>query len=233
MNFLTEVATSVRDFVLPHDCILCEQETTEGVICNNCCEYLPRVQSPLCPCCGRPVKKERLCRFCRTQHLIDHGRAWLVFIPPVDILLHHFKYVKKTKLSRLLGRALATIITADHILNQADCVVPVPLHWWKTLQRGYNQALLLSRVIEENCALPTHEILRRTRYTRTQTWLQATARRTNVAGAFEVKTDSVEGKKIVLIDDVLTTGATINECARILKEAGAREVYSCVAAITP
>ena len=128
---------------------------------------------------------------------------------------------------------MATVVGSDQVLKEADIIIPVPLFWWKRMQRTYNQAVLLSRAISDECGIPQVEILQRIRYTRTQTRLDDAARRKNVAGAFSVKKGAIQDKRILLIDDVMTTGATMNECARVLKAAGAREVYSCVAAITP
>lgn len=183
--------------------------------------------------CGRPVKKKDICSFCKRGTLLDHGRTWLLFVPPVDIIIHAFKYRRLSNVSRMLGQAMATVVQSDHVLKGADMVAPVPLFWWKRLQRTYNQAALLSKVISDECHIPHVEILKRIRFTRTQTRLDDAARRKNVAGAFSLKDDTVQDKNILLVDDVMTTGATMNECARILKTAGAREVYSCVAAITP
>lgn len=127
---------------------------------------------------------------------------------------------------------MSTIILSDTVLQQADMIIPVPLFWLKQLNRGYNQSSVLCKVISVNTGLPHYAALRRMRYTKTQTKLSDTARKANIKGAFSIAGSCVENKKVILIDDVLTTGATVNECAQILKQAGAAEVYSCVAAIT-
>jgi len=133
----------------------------------------------------------------------------------------------------MLGRGMANIILADHQLKKAEKIIPVPLFWTKFLKRGYNQAALLAKTISRECNMEYADILKRIKDTKTQTRLSTEARRKNVYGAFMLKSGEVEGKNVLLIDDVMTTGATINECARVLKQAGAKEVYSCVAAITP
>lgn len=133
----------------------------------------------------------------------------------------------------MLGRGMANIILADHQLRNAEKIIPVPLFWTKFLKRGYNQAALLAKTISSECDMEYADILKRIKDTKTQTRLSTEARRKNVYGAFMLKSGEVEGKNVLLVDDVMTTGATINECARVLKEAGAKEVYSCVAAITP
>jgi len=157
----------------------------------------------------------------------------MLFIPPADKVIHHFKYRRKTRLANLLGRAMAGIVRADHILSGADIITPIPLHWWKRTRRGYNQSVILSRMISTETGIRLEYLLRRIRNTRTQTRLSAEERRENVRNAFALSDVCVQSKKILLIDDVLTTGATVNECARVLKEQGAAAVYSCAAAITP
>lgn len=203
------------------------------MLCSNCLDYIPELKPPLCRFCGRPIKKGKTCRSCKDQVYIDYGRAWTLFIPPVDKIVHHFKYRKKTKLAKLFGQAMASIIKFDHILKNVDIIIPVPLYWWKYLRRGYNQAALLSKIIAEEGSAQVANIMQRIKNTKTQTRLNEEARRKNVFNAFTVKLDSINDKRVLLIDDVLTTGATMNECARILKEAGAKRVYSCVATITP
>ena len=123
------------------------------------------------------------------------------------------------------------------MLRDADCVVPVPLHWSRRRQRGFNQASDLAR----HLGLPAMRLLRRTRPTATQTGLSAARRHGNVRGAFAVRRgleglvgregrDRLEGLVVVLVDDVCTTGATLNSCARVLKQAGVREVRALTAA---
>ena len=109
----------------------------------------------------------------------------------------------------------------------------MPLFWWKRLRRGYNQAKLLADVVGDECGIEVKHILRRVKNTRTQTKLDEESRKKNVSNAFEVNNGKIKDKIVLLIDDVLTTGTTVNECARVLKEAGAKKVYSCVASIAP
>jgi competence protein ComFC len=141
-----------------------------------------------------------------------------------------------TILSQLIGRGMANVIVSDFFLKKSDVIAPVPLFWWKRLRRGYNQANLLAAVVGDECGIEIKHMLRRVKNTRTQTQLNEESRRKNVSDAFEVNevnSGLIKDKIVLLIDDVLTTGATVNECARVLKEAGAKKVYSCVAAIAP
>lgn len=232
MSILKEIFKSTLDFILPQSCLICNTEIESGMLCHKCLDYIPEVIPPFCKVCGRPLKKGRNCRYCSGEMHIDYGRAWALFIPPVDKIIHHFKYRKKHKLSIFLGQAMATIIRSDHILRNADVLIPVPLFWYKRLRRGYNQAALLSAVISSECNISSVDAMKRIKYTKTQTKLSEEARRKNVFNAFSINSDRVENKNVILIDDVLTTGVTMNECARVLKEAGVKQVYSCVAAIT-
>jgi ComF family protein len=197
------------------------------------------IPAPLCPVCGRPTRKVRskqsvpTCRYCRREENLDHGRAWTLFVPPLDKIIHHFKYRRQQKIGRILGRGMATVLKYDFFLKQSDLITPVPLFWWKRLRRGYNQSQVLARVIQQECGIPVCDLLVRRKNTKTQTRLTETRRKENVRDAFRIKNDAVADKKILLVDDVMTTGATIRECARILKAAGAERVYSLVAAITP
>lgn len=233
MTFFSDVLKPVLDFILPQSCILCRKEIQRGMICDNCLDYLPLVNPPICTLCGRPITNGTYCSFCSGESSVDHGRAWMLFIPPADKVIHHFKYRRKTRLAELLGRAMAGIVRADHTLSRADIITPIPLHWWKKTRRGYNQADTLTRIISTETGIRLEHLLRRIRNTRTQTRLSAEERRENVLNAFTLSGNNIKDKKVLLIDDVLTTGATVNECARVLKEDGAAAVYSCVAAITP
>lgn len=233
MKIAHTIRKATLDFILPQRCILCNDEIIQGMLCNNCLDYIPEAKPPLCQFCGRPIKKRSRCGFCKKGTHIDYGRAFMLFIPPYDKIIYHFKYRKKTNLAIFFGRAMASIINSHYFLKDADTIVPVPLFWWKNLRRGYNQAALLSEIISQECNIKMNDILKRIKNTKTQTKLNEEARRKNVLNAFALKSNTIENKKIILIDDVMTTGATINECARALKEAGAKEVYSCVAAITP
>jgi len=140
-------------------------------------------------------------------------------------IVHAFKYDRRRSLARPLGRLLRD--AGGPVLADADAVVPVPLHPWKRVQRGFNQSADLARALD----LPIRFVLRRRRATRTQAGLSPGQRRRNVAGAFALAAwpwcsapADVAGRTLVLVDDVMTTGATLDACARVLKRAGAREV---------
>jgi ComF family protein len=137
-------------------------------------------------------------------------------------LIHVFKYGGVTPLAPELGRLLNGALPRE---EQFDVIVPMPLHWRKRLQRGFNQSELLANFLSKRTGIPVLGALKRRKRTDPQAGLTRAQRRTNVAGAFEVRgRDKVEGRHVLLIDDVLTTGATASACSAVLKRAGARRV---------
>lgn len=137
-------------------------------------------------------------------------------------LIHLFKYSGMKPLGRTLAGHLMLALPRD---QQFDVAVPMPLHWRRQWQRGFNQSELLARAIARRWSIPMKNAVRRTRATAAQAGLSNARRRENVAGAFRVKkTGQVEGRRVLLIDDVMTTGATASACALALKRAGAKSV---------
>ncbi|MFQ5817640.1 MAG: ComF family protein [Terriglobia bacterium] len=202
-----------------------------------------------CALCQRPLSpapqladREPLCGLCR-RGLYHFGRlrSFGAFDGALRDLLHLFKYNRVTPLARPLARLLAGGVHQEPALRQVDAVVPVPLHPRRERARGYNQAELLARELARELALPLEpSLLARIRDTASQTGLTPRQRRENVRGAFAVPAPSVrtgrpaasqlKGKRILLIDDVATTGATLSACARTLKRAGAAAVAAATVA---
>jgi ComF family protein len=164
---------------------------------------------------------------------LDYGRALALYVPPLDKMIHHLKYRRKTAIAKFLGLGMANVMRTDHYLKKADIIIPVPLYWLKGLRRGYNQSRLLALQVARECGIGIQDALVRVKNTRTQTRLSDEGRTRNVRDAFKLRSDNVQDRIVVLVDDVMTTGATIKECARVLKRSGARRVYSLVAAVTP
>jgi len=137
-------------------------------------------------------------------------------------LIHEFKYSRVTPLAGKLGPLLSRALPRE---QSFDVIVPMPLHWRKRLERGFNQSELLARVLSRRTGIPVANALRRRKGTVPQAGLTRSQRRTNVAGAFEAdQRERIDGRHVLLIDDVLTTGATASACASVLKRAGARRV---------
>jgi ComF family protein len=173
------------------------------------------------------------CPRCRRPSLVASSRTVGDYAGTLRSIIHLLKYGKRRSLALPLAR-LMRIHGAD-VLADIDAVVPVPLHWTRRWRRGFNQAALLA----EGLDLPAWPALVRTRPTSSQVRLPATARRRNVRGAFALARRrpwqipwrlAIEGKIVLLVDDVATTGATLNACAAVLRSAGAREVRALTAA---
>jgi ComF family protein len=178
------------------------------------------ISNPESPLCGRCI---------RHRSPIDRARAIGEYDGTLREIIHALKYDGR----RSVAGPLAALMCARgaELLKNADCVVPVPLHWRREHWRGFNQARELSR----HMRLPVVEALVRTRYTRPQIELAAERRRTNVAGAFRqrlgwLRHRTTGATRVVLVDDVSTTGATVEACARVLKESGVSQVYALTAA---
>ncbi len=170
-----------------------------------------------------PLDDEGRCRLCRSGALgFDAVYCFGSFEGPLRELIHLFKYAGMKALAKPLGAQLAAALPRD---QRFDIVVPMPLHWKRRWQRGFNQSELLARFTARRCGIPVINAVRRTRATRNQAGLSNAKRRGNVSGAFGVtKPDAVAGQRVLLIDDVMTTGATASACARALKRAGAKSV---------
>ncbi len=147
-------------------------------------------------------------------------------------VIHEFKYNRQIHLRHLVARWLRAALDDERLrIHQFDVIVPVPLHPARQRERGFNQASLLAELLSTHTSIPCKPLLKRIRYTTTQTALDRSERMENLHNAFRLrKNTDVRGLRVLLIDDVLTTGSTLSECARVLKRAGAKSVYAATAA---
>jgi len=232
-QFLQELRASCLELVYPSRCLACRGPVSMGsmpLFCPGCLEQIELLKGPLCPGCGRQFSKAaggpHFCGLCLSGHYhFNRARAVAIYAEPFSTVLHRFKYHGET-CGLTSFKTLLDSLPDSPCPGMPDLILPVPLHPAKLRQRGYNQAALLARAF-----FPRHRkilktgLLVRTRTTEPQTSLSGRARRQNLKKAFGVKDSAlVEGRRIVLVDDVFTTGTTVNECARILKKAGADEV---------
>lgn len=224
---------ALLDLLLPSFCLACEKPlgpaAPELLFCPDCLAGLRCIQSPLCPCCGRAYLVapggDHHCGSCLAQpRHFSRARALFLYEEPLKKVVHRFKYQGKTACLPSFAK-LARNLPQLGELEGVDWIVPVPLHPSRLRERGFNQALLLARAFFPKDRRVTANLLVRLRPTEPQTSFNGSARRTNLKNAFGViKPHLLAGKKILLIDDVFTTGTTVNECARVLKKAGADEV---------
>ena len=222
----------ILDFFYPPLCFGCGEEISGGFLCFSCYEKLFISSLAVCPKCGRPVPYFTRCQECQPRLNLSRVRALGLYQPPFKGMIEEFKYKGKRKLAEILGDALSLILANDPFLKKADLLVPIPLHPAKIRERGYNQSELLARTIARRTNLPVACALKRKRNTQSQTKLSSREERfRNMENVF-VRQDKeeVRGKRIILIDDVLTSGATLSSAARVLLEGGAEEVYGLVVA---
>jgi len=198
-------------------------------VCPACEGKIEWVASPLCPRCGRVFPNrdgvDHLCGPCQTDPPpFTRARAAALYDEdgPSGQAIKRFKYNRRLDMLPVMHHWLKRPLCLD-LIQEADLAAPVPLHPNRLRQRGFNQALLLAQGLPE---VPLErELLVRQRHTPPQAGLNPKERRDNVKGAFAVpRPDLVKGKRILLIDDVFTTGATVKECAKVLRRSGAREV---------
>jgi ComF family protein len=233
MNWRTLIE-DVCDIIYPpaNKCIFCNQEGKLIVpysICEHCWDTLPFTKPPLCDICGKPIDsaKLRICCDCvkYSRSFVKAG-AVLEYMPSVHETIYRYKYKGHSELAKPLGLLMAHV--ASRIAwPDMDVLVPVPLHYERLRQRGYNQSALLARYMGYELNLPVlDKALYRCRDTKAQATLDRAERRANIAGAFAVSNlKYTEGKTIMLIDDILTTGATADACAQALLGGGAKAVY--------
>ncbi len=213
-------------FFFPPLCPVCEKVVNEGICCT-CLKGIRLIRGPLCTTCGVPfvstVSPDHFCGECiKKKKPFSYARSVGIYDGTLLDAIHMLKYKGKTSLARPLGMLMADYLHE----NDYDILAPVPLHKTRLKERGFNQSLLLGRVIARRHNLHLDYLsLVRLRATRPQVNLKGNERTRNVRGVFEVrKASSFIDKKVLLIDDVYTTGATVSECTRALRKAGARRV---------
>lgn len=216
--------------MLPRHCVLCEAASPDRALCTGCRTDLPHHAAPACPVCALPTLEGQVCGTClRHPPAFDRTLAAFSYGFPVDRLLQAFKYAGNLALSDVLAEPLARIANMH---PRPDMLLPMPLHPSRLKERGFNQAVEISRPIAKWLGIPlAANACRRTRDTSSQAGLKLKERRRNVRGAFACDLD-LAGKKVAVLDDVMTTGATLNEISRVLKSCGAVEVNAWVVART-
>jgi ComF family protein len=235
MRLLTTALTSFLDALLPPLCLLCGAKigvasgAGDVAFCTDCLADLPVLQAAHCPDCLIATERGERCGACLAHAPdFDHAHALYRYDFPVNRLIHALKYHARFAPARTWGLMLAGE-TADF---PADCVLPLPLHPERLAERGYNQALEIARHCAHARRLPLDvDSLQKSRATPPQSSLSLKARQRNLKGAFSCQSD-FSGRHLLLIDDVLTTGATANEAARVLKLHGAASVGIAVVART-
>jgi ComF family protein len=230
LPLVTKFKRIALDLLFPQWCIGCGREG--DYICRSCRQSLSLITPPLCPVCGRPQPDGILCPECsgRTAE-IDGIRSPFIFDGVMRQAIHELKYRNLRALAVPLARLLRDYIMANPL--PAEVLVPVPLHRKRWRERGYNQSGLLARELGKLSGLMVvDDCLVRQQHTPPQARTASVSeRRNNVVGAFTCRDGRLHSKQVLLIDDVTTSGATLNACAGALKAAGATSVWGLVMAI--
>ncbi|HEY8940470.1 MAG TPA: ComF family protein [Cellvibrio sp.] len=223
--------------VLPNHCLLCGDTSSASLICNCCHRLLPHLQQypHLCNCCSLPLKLPApLCGHC-LERKPAFTRSYIAFSyeHPLDYLIHQFKYRRQLTGGKLLGDLLI-----EHCgrVEQPHFLVPAPIHWRKRWQRGFNQTELLARALGKSLQLPVINALRQTRYHAAQKSLGRQQRQKNLRQSLAVNPryfPNIRGAHIALVDDVVTTTATVRALSELLLKAGAQQVDIWALARTP
>jgi competence protein ComFC len=216
-------AAALADLFYPQHCVGCNRRASD-LLCQTCFEALPRIGRPACARCGMPTAFETsVCDECKgVDFAFESARAPLKYAGVGKEIVYALKYRAYTRVAERLATPL--MLEVLDAKDRFDAVVPVPLHRSRLRHRGFNQAELLARGLARKINAPVSGTLQVVRRTRDQVELSAAERRANVSGAFGAK-DRVRGR-VLLIDDVFTTGATMSACAEVLLRAGASEVHA-------
>lgn len=220
---------NILRLIFPSICPLCQESGVESEpICKTCYSELNSIHGKICSKCGAPLLTDHsLCRECT-----DNPRIWwqsaasaFCFDGLARAAIHRFKYHGDVSLIPFLADASMTAWNTRYPDKQVDCVIPVPLHWLRKMTRGYNQAEMVCAEISRTHSIPLECGLKRVRWTSPQAHLSKSKRSRNLKNAFVVvNKEAICGKRVLLFDDVMTTGSTLNECSRRLVKAGATEV---------
>lgn len=224
----------ISDTLFPPLCLSCTEvldSSHQEVFCPECRRQITFITGSCCPVCGiifpDSPSGHHLCGSClENRHWFSFARAAVAYDGVILNAIHQFKYGRNITTGAALASFLADFNFADMDFGIFDAIVPVPLHIKRLRERGFNQSLILARALGEKHSLDIDfSLLKRHKLTLTQTGLNKKEREKNISGAFvAARPAKIRGRNFILVDDVYTTGATINECAKTLVKAGASQV---------
>ena len=218
----------------PDECPLCghgipADGSPDSLFCKECLDSMQFISGQPCPVCGGDINGIfDICPDClaEPERKWEKGYAVFRYSGKTAEAIRKYKYGKQIALAKPFGKLLAGTISNP---EQYAELIPIPLHWIRFLQRGYNQSMLLAEEVSRWTGIPAVQRLKRVRNTKHQAYLDKSDRMKNIRDAFTVrKPEEIRGKRVLLIDDVMTTGSTLSECACVLKDAGASRVW-CIA----
>jgi ComF family protein len=231
---LSEALSGLSEVIFPPRCLGCAEilhPFTGQIFCRACNDEIKFITGSICFICGTTFPnspaQSHLCGDClENKTYFSYARALFSYETFILNAIHQFKYKRNISIGEMLASFMADFSFPDIDFADYSLIIPVPLHIKRLRERGFNQSLILARAIEKKRQIPVNfSLLKRRKFTLTQTGSNRNERKQNIKGAFEVSNKKkIAGKNIVLIDDVYTTGATINECSKTLIKAGAQKV---------
>ena len=229
---------AIASLLYPPVCTICAANIeADEYLCSSCEAKTVRIVSPFCAKCSEPfegaITGPFTCANCAHRTIyFDAAVAAYCSRGIVRQIIHDFKYNRQIHLRHLVARWLGTALDDPRLRGRRfDVIVPVPLHPARKRERGFNQAALLAELLSAQLSIRSRPLLERIRYTTTQTALDRSERMENLHNAFRLRKNmNVQDLRVLLIDDVMTTGSTLSECARILKSVGAISVHAVTAA---
>ncbi|MCX6740832.1 MAG: ComF family protein [Candidatus Parcubacteria bacterium] len=226
---LSKIKRCLLDLIFPVQCLGCGR--SDSYLCPHCLESILLIDYFVCPVCRRPSTNGQTCPRCQSKTKLDGLIYALNYDQPlVRQAVHAIKYSFIQDLMPIMANLLIKVLDQScfHQDFRADAVIPIPLHRQKLAQRGFNQAELLAEILGRKYSWKIdNKVLQRTRSTRSQTELPRLKRLANVKNIFRVRTpESIKNKNIILVDDVCTTGATLEEATKILKQHGAAKIWA-------
>ena len=223
---LQKLKKNILDLIFPPRCLNCNH--LGKFICDNCLGKIIRIKEQGCPFCHKKTNGGRLCAACRAKHELTGVVAYGYFHDPIlKQIIHPYKYEGISAAGEVISLLLAQTIKSTAI--NFDIITFAPVSKRRFNERGYNQAEILAKHLSEYFEKPLFRKISKIKHTPTQVGLKRKDRLRNLEGTIVVKdSDILKGRRVIIIDDVLTTGATLDECARALRQAGARQVWGVV-----
>ncbi len=239
-SMIEYIKEGLLNFVFPLDCKICEKSIRESKgysICEDCFKTIELIEHPYCIKCGKPLlltdffkqNREILCLECkRKKYSFEFSRSIGIYNKVLKKCIHLFKYYGEKKLAIPLGKLMVDYLLKNvEFIKKIELIIPVPLHNSDLKKRGFNQSVLLGKAIGDYFSVPVREkVLIKKKLTPFQVNLSKKERERNILRAFSVeKPEEIEGKNILILDDVFTTGSTVEECAKELMKAGANNIF--------
>jgi competence protein ComFC len=240
---MVKLSNQFLDFLFPKNCEHCGDSFQEGlsnVLCRGCFDYIIPYEDPICDHCGVSLPARSFedalktrCRDCgEGDYYLDRVRAYGAYGGPLRIAHHAFKFEGMEGLAGEIAAKMYSV-APDFFLQGVECMVPVPMSPERERERGYNPSLLLADELSRKTQIPLKLLLKKTRPTQPQMSLTREERLKNPRGVYQTSGGQQTPAKIILVDDVFTTGSTLEECAKVLKKAGAAWVAALVFGRTP